>query len=134
MPRSFWFVAILTAATLTPVIGGYPAFIMFLVWWTTEGVYLPGLTHLAQTVGIDPDYMTPIAAASVILASGLVFLLLALRKPKNRFYAHAATLLLGFLIVSAAAAYRLNTDILTLERRTHTLSVSSIARVSNDNA
>jgi hypothetical protein len=125
MSRSFWFVAILTTGTLTPVIGDYPAFIMFLAWWTTKDVYLPGLTHLAQTVGIDPDYMTPIVAASVIFASGLVFLFLALRKPKERFHAHAATLLLGFLVVSAAAAYRLNTDILTLERSTHTPGTSS---------
>src|SRR5215469_5494470 len=56
---------------------------------------LPAITvTIANAVGIKAQYVW---AGTTDLATGLLFAVLALKKPRNRIYEHAAILLLGIL-------------------------------------
>jgi hypothetical protein len=105
MPWSGWIVVIALAATLSP----YGWFIILLLCAPLVELFRdvrlawPAIVSVANAIGVNPIFIWP---ATAVFGAGLLFSMLALRKPGNPFYKHVAILLLGFLLLAAISIYR----------------------------
>jgi|KBSMisStandDraft_5_1062788.scaffolds.fasta_scaffold1019130_1 hypothetical protein len=108
MPWSVWVVLIVLLASLNP----YGSFVILVLCVPLMGAFsyvplesLAATVSIAKAMGVKPIYVWP---ATTVFGAGLLCIRLALRKPENPFYSHAATLLLGFLLAAAISVHRLS--------------------------
>jgi hypothetical protein len=114
MPWSAVTVAILLAAIAFPYLGEYIAMVVLalsaLIFVSVIPVQAPGpmIRSIAHATGINPEYVGPGALVVLIFALGLYCLVRALLERRWSDHAHAATILWGFLAITAVAFLRLS--------------------------
>jgi hypothetical protein len=106
MPWSFWVVALALFVQLSSY-GSFLVLILcspFVAMNNYVWAWSPAATvTMANATGVKAQnvWITP-----AVLGIGLLFMALALRKPKSSFYKNMAILLLGFLLAAAVSVYR----------------------------
>jgi hypothetical protein len=108
IPWSAWVVA----AAILVALNEYGAFLTLILIspWIAMNNYVwqwfPAVTvSTANAMGVKPQYVW---VGIAVLGIGILFAGLALRKPRNRFYKHAAILMLGFLVAATISVKRLS--------------------------
>jgi hypothetical protein len=108
MPWSGWIVLIALFASSNAI----GSFLMIIVCSPVLSAFsyvpldsLAATGRIANATGVKPVYIWP---AVTVFSAGVLCLILALRKPQNPFYKHAAILLLGFLLAGAISIHKLS--------------------------
>jgi hypothetical protein len=99
MPWSIWIVAAIILAAFTE------SGALVIAFLSAPWLAIP--LAILSSIGVNVQSVWPFGIA--FAAIGVLFAVLALRKPQNRFYKHAAILILGFLAAATISLHQFST-------------------------
>jgi len=117
MPWSFWVVAAAVIAVMIPQIAQVSVVFTLLAGGLIDALILRPFDRsgtfvnaLAKASGINPTYVGMAITATVVFAIGLLFLIAGTRSQREPVFLHAGVLMLGFLLASIIALYRVTSS------------------------